>query len=204
MRKGNLFLQNKAHIRKILNEKRSAISAIDRERFADQAKNIFIQHEVFSSSLNIATYLAMKNEFDCFPLIQAIWHAKKNCYLPIVEHDTTLTFVNYQENDVLQKNRYQILEPINPQVFPKEQLDLVLMPLVGFDLQGNRLGMGKGYYDRTFEFLKDTSIKKPLLIGLAYECQCLGSLPNDAWDIPLAGVLTEQNLYVMPAKRMLT
>ena len=76
------------------------------------------------------------------------------------------------------------------------RLDLVLVPLVGFDPQGNRLGMGGGFYDRTFAYRgrrKHTS--RPCLIGLAHECQRVEHLPCAGWDIPLDGVITDCRRY---------
>lgn len=70
------------------------------------------------------------------------------------------------------------------------------MPLVGFNLQGHRLGMGGGYYDRTFQFLRDETIHKPFMLGLAYELQKMEYIPVDPWDISMDGVLTEEKLYL--------
>ncbi len=75
-------------------------------------------------------------------------------------------------------------------------LDLVLMPLVGFDPDGNRLGMGAGFYDRKFAFLRHRSAwHRPLLVGLAFEVQRLERLPPMAHDVPLWGVVTERAVY---------
>ena len=80
------------------------------------------------------------------------------------------------------------------------ELDLILAPLVGFDTHGNRLGMGGGYYDRTFAYLKHRlHWQKPRLIGLAYELQRVADLANHAWDVPLQSVVTEQHIYVPSA-----
>ena len=70
------------------------------------------------------------------------------------------------------------------------------MPLVGFDLNGYRLGMGGGFYDTSLAYLRRRSAwKKPFLMGIAYECQKVETLPRDPWDIPLDAVLTEKKLY---------
>lgn len=154
--------------------------------------------ELLFSSQHIACYLARNEEFDCSPIIQAIWQAKKNCYLPTLslEKDGHLNFVSYAPDDVLKLNRYHILEPDHGEIFPADKLDLVLLPLVGFDLQGNRLGAGGGYYDRTFAFTRDHADKKPLLIGLAYSFQQVHQLPFDDWDVRMHGVLTEKEFIL--------
>ncbi|MFP9005247.1 5-formyltetrahydrofolate cyclo-ligase, partial [Pseudomonas aeruginosa] len=76
-------------------------------------------------------------------------------------------------------------------------LDLVLLPLVGFDEQGGRLGMGGGFYDRSLAYLaRRKNGHKPTLIGLAHECQKVDRLALASWDIPLAGTVTDAGWYV--------
>ena len=94
-------------------------------------------------------------------------------------------------------NRYAIFEPkLNcSQICPLPELDFLLMPLVAFDEQGNRLGMGGGYYDRTLAKHYAEKRAKPKLIGLAHDCQKVESLPIEAWDVPLQQILTPTSLY---------
>lgn len=80
--------------------------------------------------------------------------------------------------------------------------DLVLVPLVGFDDEGNRLGMGAGFYDRHFGFLRHrNSWHRPLLLGLAFEIQRVDSLPAKPRDVPLWGIVTERGVYGRAAAR---
>ena len=72
---------------------------------------------------------------------------------------------------------------------PTHELDVILMPLVGFDNDGNRLGMGGGYYDRTLAYTRH-AIKKPVLIGVAHDLQRVDRLPYASWDIPLNAIVT--------------
>ena len=103
----------------------------------------------------------------------------------------------YAADSTLQRDYFGIPEPI---VRPRYQLrardlDCVLLPLVAFDAQGFRLGMGGGYYDSSFAFLgQPPQRSKPRLIGLAYGFQYIQQLPRDPWDITLDGVVTEQGL----------
>lgn len=120
-----------------------------------------------------------------------IWQAHKKCYLPIVDPQKKLIFSEYTPQTKLILNRYNILEPENSvKIFP-EKLDLVILPLVGFDKSGYRLGIGGGYYDRTFGNIS----KKPFLLGLGFEIQHLPQLPHDDWDVRLNGVLTDTQVY---------
>lgn len=154
------------------------------------------------TSQTIACYFAQDNEFDCTPIIEFIWAAKKNCFLPVLsdEAEKTLFFAAYHTPDQLCVNRFNILEPENKVMFPIEKLDIVFTPLVGFDLQGNRLGMGGGYYDRTFAHRRENETDKPYLIGLAYECQYLPDIPEESFDVALDAVLTEKKMYMFPKK----
>jgi 5-formyltetrahydrofolate cyclo-ligase len=75
-------------------------------------------------------------------------------------------------------------------------LDLVLVPLVGFDCDGNRLGMGAGFYDRHFAWLRQRKYwRRPLLVGIAFEIQRLDRMPAQPHDVPLWRVVTERGVY---------
>jgi 5-formyltetrahydrofolate cyclo-ligase len=180
--------------------KRNRVTPTERLSAAKAALQLFINHPLFLASQQVACYFATGNEFDCTLFINAIWGAKKNCFLPVLSEQQSLTFSAYHPHDILCSNRYNILEPENKTHFPIEELDLVFVPLVGFDLQGNRLGMGGGYYDRTFSHLQDK--KKPYLIGLAYECQYVPEVPEEPFDVPLDAVLTEDKLYTFPRQSL--
>jgi len=97
---------------------------------------------------------------------------------------------------ILEPNFYGIPEPRPIELIDPRTLDLVLTPLVAFDGSGHRIGMGGGYYDRSFAFLRRRRYwRKPHLLGLAYELQKLPAIiPND-WDIPLDAVATEARIY---------
>jgi 5-formyltetrahydrofolate cyclo-ligase len=74
---------------------------------------------------------------------------------------------------------------------PLRKLDVVLLPLVAFDRRGNRLGMGGGFYDRTFAPRGRGRVSAPRLIGLAHGFQQVAELVDQPWDVPLRGVLTD-------------
>lgn len=178
--------------------KRRAVDPQARAEAAQQAAQLLISHPLFKASHHIACYLACENEFDCGAIIRAIWQAKKNCYLPIISAppEKILTFVPYGQNDPLILNRYHILEPHHTaKPFPAEKLDLVIVPLVAFDLTGHRLGMGGGFYDKTFSFLRDKKNTKPALIGLAYAWQLVDPIISEVWDVALDQVVTENLIY---------
>lgn len=196
----------KKKLRKHFGQLRSQIKIDEREKAAIAAAKHFAEMEVFLTSSNIACYLPFRDEFNSLPLIEKIWQAQKTCYLPILTDDNTLLFARYQYGDAFIRNRYDILEPKNiKQQIAAHNLDMVITPLVAFDLNGARLGTGGGYYDRTFAFLKvheqqKESSLKPHLVGLAYAIQeTAETLPLDPWDIKLEAIITEKSvIWVRP------
>ncbi len=110
-----------------------------------------------------------------------------------------LWFSEYKFGDKLIRNRYGIFEPDirRRKPIPAWGLDLLLLPLVAFDASGNRIGMGGGFYDRTFAYLKTRNRwHTPKLIGIAHELQHIDSIEPNAWDIPLNGIVTESRIYI--------
>ncbi len=152
----------------------------------------------------IALYLAADGELSCEPLARRLRALSKRLYLPALRRPfhPKLWFREYRANEPLIPNRFGIGEP---RLHPGGQraawaLDLILMPLVGFDPAGNRLGMGGGFYDRSLAFRPRRSAwHRPLLIGLAHECQRLDNLPTNPWDVPLDAVVTEAGFFRLRA-----
>ncbi|MDR3490520.1 MAG: 5-formyltetrahydrofolate cyclo-ligase [Gammaproteobacteria bacterium] len=189
-------MTDKLSIRKKMSDQRRVYSAAERNNAAIAAAALFKKSPLFLNSSNIACYYSLSKEFPTHEIINEIWVENKNCYLPVVQtKEKTLSFASYNKNEELILNSHHILEPLSTAVFCSlEKLDIVILPLLAFDHQGNRLGTGGGYYDRTFSFRKNSAIKKPLLIGLGYASQEVASLPEDEWDIKLDGILTEEKL----------
>lgn len=145
----------------------------------------------------IACYLSNDGEIDLGPAMDLLRYGNREILLPVL-HGERLWFLPYRSETPLARNRFGIPEPAVSarRRCPPRDLDVVLMPLVAFDTRGNRLGMGGGFYDRTFSYLRDRATwKRPLLIGVAYEFQRLDTLPRQPWDIPLQGIATEKGLY---------
>ena len=162
------------------------------------AKNLHLSRH-YRQVKDIAFYLAEDGEIDTSLAIQKAWRDKKRVYLPVLSpFSSELFFAPYTADTRMKNNRFGIAEPNVPIRMCKRahQLQLVCMPLVGFDLQFNRLGMGGGFYDRSLHFrAQQKSWRHPKLIGLAHECQNLDSVPTESWDIPVDGILTEKTYY---------
>jgi 5-formyltetrahydrofolate cyclo-ligase len=146
----------------------------------------------------IGLYLSADGEVDLQPLLLALQTSSKAFYLPVLRpgREPRLWFAPYRLGDRLRRNRYGIAEPITRQRPPLKMrhLDLVLMPLVGFDDHLNRLGMGGGYYDRSFSFLRHSQWHRPRLLGVAHECQRLPRLRPQPWDLAMDALMTETGI----------
>jgi 5-formyltetrahydrofolate cyclo-ligase len=140
----------------------------------------------------IALYLAFDGEPSLRPLAEAARRQRKQLYVPVL-HGMTMTFAELEHGAKLAANLFGILEPkVGPEIDARD-LDLVLTPLVAFDERGVRLGVGRGYYDRAFKFLRHRSHwRRPKLLGVAYELQRVEPLTPNSWDVPLWGVVTER------------
>lgn len=154
---------------------------------------------LISRTRRIGFYMPAKGELDIIPMLnRALW-MKSACYLPIVPHYRLrrLWFARLGDGPHWTVNRFEIPEygKYRRKVRAKA-LDLLFLPLLGFDARGFRMGMGGGYYDSSLAFLKNRRVwKRPLLVGIAFEAQRCDPLPNDPWDVPLDMVITEANVY---------
>ena len=101
-----------------------------------------------------------------------------------------MEFHRWYGKNSLMKNRYGIPEPVKTKSMPFSGFDMLLMPLVGYDKFGNRLGMGAGYYDRYLEPLRYLDI--PYRLGVAYELQQVDHIRVSDWDVPLHGLINER------------
>jgi len=188
-------------LRQQIREKRRTLSDAEREQASFLLCERIAASRLFQQSEHIAFYLSNDGEIDLSILIQHAWLQGKQCYLPVLAEPNTqrLWFIPYTPQTKLKNNRFGIPEPIHShktRLRKTLSLDLILMPLVAFDKQGNRMGMGGGFYDRTLAFLKQRKYwHKPNLLGVAYELQKQEQLESNHWDVPLQAVATESQLY---------
>lgn len=190
--------QPKALLRKELRQRRRALTPAQQAHASLLLVRHLLQFPPFMRGSHIALYIANDGEIDPTPVAHQLWQMGKHCYLPVLRPGSAreLWFVEFTPNTQLTPNRFGIPEPDHrlAHKLPTHLLDVVLMPLVGFDRTGARLGMGGGFYDTTFAFKHRQPQGKPLLIGLAHSCQEVTSLQVDNWDIPLAAIATEKEI----------
>lgn len=162
------------------------------------------QSDLIKKNQKVALYLANDGELNPFALIEYAWQMGADVYLPVLHPfaKNHLAFFQYHANTQLTKNKFGIAEPkLNClTICPIKALDYIFMPLVAFDAQGNRMGMGGGFYDRTLAPNLNESAglnvhnHQQKRIGLAHSCQQVAQLPVEAWDVPLDYIVTPENM----------
>ncbi len=185
-----------------LRQARRALTPHEYARRSEAVAQRLANHRLFRAAQHIACYLPNDGELDLSGVMGRAWAMGKTVYLPVLStiHHNHLHFLPYAPGDTLVANRFGIPEPVmhSRHVIQLMRLDLVLTPLVGFDAAGNRLGMGGGFYDRTFSFLRRRQCwRKPRMLGVAFDLQCCAEgLLSQSWDVSLDGVVTESGLRI--------
>ena len=195
----DISITSRNQLREELRSKRKAINSKQQTEAAINLLKNILKLPIYLKAKYIAVYLSSDGEIDLQPLIHQSWAMNKKVYLPVLKPKSReLWFVEYTPQTELIANRFKIFEP-DPnknQKLPAHLLDIVFMPLVGFDNQGNRLGMGGGFYDSTFSFKKEKPKSKPLLIGVAHECQRVERMDVEEWDVGLDLVVTDKSARI--------
>ncbi|WP_407276467.1 5-formyltetrahydrofolate cyclo-ligase [Halothiobacillus sp. DCM-1] len=186
---------NKFSLRRLLRARRRALTGYARacaERRITATLARFINRR---SAQYVAAYLPFDGEVDLSALIAR--HPRR-FWLPVIRPQGSLQFRAARHlprfdapRGGSQRNRFGIVEPPRSAIKSARRMDLIVLPLVGFDAQGHRLGMGAGFYDRTLQYLRRP---RPFLIGVAFACQQVSELPADPWDVPLDAIVTEHGL----------
>jgi 5-formyltetrahydrofolate cyclo-ligase len=193
-------MSTRSEQRRQLRSRRRTLDARERARRSQALSRQLSRQPLFRTATRIAAYLPQDGEVETLPLIELCWALGKRVYLPVLVPfvENRLWFARYRPDTRLVRNRFGIAEPeaVHRERIEAHALDLVLAPLVGFDCRGNRLGMGGGFYDRSFAFLLGRKRwRKPQLVGLAYDFQELPALPPRPWDVPLAAVATDTEFH---------
>ncbi len=178
--------------RKLALSQRRALDV--QERFAASAAicERFIRSRCFSSARNIACYLPLYDEVDPRAIIERAWRANKRVFVPLMGPNRHMRFIELRPDTDIRQNEFGIWEPQNGAEISPRNLDVVVTPTVAFDNYCHRIGMGGGYYDRAFAFLKHRSHwLSPKLIGVAFNCQRVEKISASSWDIRLYQIITE-------------
>lgn len=187
-------------LRQQLRAARNAIPNPERINAASSMCNKAQHLPFYNHAKYIALYWPHDDEIDPLPLLNTALLQHKHCFLPVllIDPQQKLAFASYTKETPLLKNRYGIPEPelSFASLIDIVSLDIIFVPVVGFDASGRRLGRGGGFYDATFAQLQNSGGKKwPKLVGLAYSCQHVDEIPTDVWDWHLDAVVTESDIF---------
>lgn len=192
----SLSMRDRQDIRTHVRHLRRGLSDQQQQEAAVLAAEHAMVFAPLQQAQNIAIFLSVDGELNTRPLIAQLWRAKKRVYLPVLHPFSPgqLLFLRYEPDTPLVISRLRIPEPPLDirHLLPLSQLDLLFVPLVAFDSQGQRLGMGGGFYDRTLQNWQQHGF---LPVGLAHDCQHTDKLPAASWDIPLPAVITPSKLW---------
>lgn len=177
-------------LRQQIRKTRANLTALQQQQAEDSITQQALALIEERNAQHIALYLSFDGEISTDKLIKTLWAQDKQVYLPVLHpfNPNHLLFLRYLPDTPMLKNKFGIWEPkLNVQnVLPLDELDILFTPLVAFDKQGNRLGMGGGFYDRTLQNWQNSSF---IPVGLAHQCQQVELLPTEAWDVPLHRIL---------------
>jgi len=177
-------------LRRTLRARRRALGEEEAVRRARALASAIARLPEFRAAATVAGYLAADGEIDPARTLALARRMGKQTVLPVLR-GSALVFAVHGPGVALEPNRFGIAEPVGTARCHPRAIDLVLVPLVGFDATGNRLGMGGGFYDRTFAYLRARRCwRRPHLVGIAHPEQRVDALAARPWDVPLTAVVT--------------
>jgi 5-formyltetrahydrofolate cyclo-ligase len=178
--------ETKAALRIRARAARALLDHGERTEAAQAVARHFFDGIALQASDVVAAYWRIRDELDCQPILVKLMDSNQKVVLPVVPGpEQPLDLRVWEQGASLYESGFGTLAP--SELAPKAEPDIVIMPLLGFDGRGTRLGYGGGYYDRTLAAMA----KKPRLIGLAFAAQELDHIPREPHDIPLDAIVTE-------------
>jgi 5-formyltetrahydrofolate cyclo-ligase len=197
------YTSDKTVLRRQLRATRQAVPDKTRRHAGQALLRHALRHRLLAANKRIGFYMPANGEIDVMPLLNRAYAMGVQCFLPIVpgRGQLKMWFSRLGHQPHLPRhwrlNRFGIPEyhAPNGQRLRASQLLRVFMPLLGFDARGYRIGMGGGYYDASLAFRTTRKAwRAPDLIGVAFSAQQAEKIPDDPWDVPLDGILTERGL----------
>ena len=188
MNNQDTIAQHKKNLRFELKQRRRSVTPAQRDRAAKQIAKSALT--LASNSKRIGLYYALPNEAPTQPLAQALWKIGRQVYLPRIHNDRHLHFFLWEQDTALESGKLGIPAPTSTNTeIGAGNLDLIFIPLLGFDQSGHRLGMGGGYYDTTL-----CHTPRPIKVGVAFDCQEVEQVPVEEHDIRLDVLITESRV----------
>jgi 5-formyltetrahydrofolate cyclo-ligase len=189
-------MQNHDDMRQANRKRRGELSPQQLQTAAEALAQRIIELDVYARSTKLAVYFAVNGEIGLDVVIDHALAAGKQVFLPNLDQKS-LRFSPYFREQKMRINKFRLPEPDvgDEQMLQPEQLDLVLAPLVVFDENRNRIGMGGGFYDRSFAMRKVIEVTEPVLIGVAHELQKVDEIIPQEWDVRLDMVITDEKIF---------
>ena len=183
-------------LRRELRQRRRDLPAATRIAAANGLADRLLALPFLPSSGCVAGYWAMDGEIGLHAFQMRLPPTLTYC-LPLLHADESLRFAPWRAGAPLVTNRYGIPEPdVDPDdALPASEMALLVLPLVGFDARGARLGMGGGWYDRSLAF-RHARPAPPWLVGAGFAVQQVDALPLEAWDVRLDAVCSEAATHI--------
>ena len=181
-------------LRKELRQQRRTLSGAYKKFVSKRITTLLERSGWLQRGNRVGVYLATAEELNLQPLIERAWQRGCKVFVPHIIHSRrgTMLFYPFDEQSSLKEHRWGIPQLANARMpVTTRSLDVVLMPLVGFDRFGHRLGMGGGFYDRHFAYTLRTRTHKPFLVGVAYACQEVSAIDVQPHDVRLDAAVTE-------------
>ncbi|MBP5668076.1 MAG: 5-formyltetrahydrofolate cyclo-ligase [Salinivirgaceae bacterium] len=174
---GQITILDKPSLRRMVGQLKKLLTEGEKQRQVDSVFAQIEQLQQFKATTDIAVYWSLDDEIDTHRFIEK-WFNRKRLWLPVVVGDD-LIFKQFEGADKMTAGAFGILEPTGRQLDNVAQIGLIIVPGVAFDLQNNRMGRGRGFYDR---LLANSRAYK---IGIAYSCQIFNQIPTEETDIPM-------------------
>ena len=193
----------KLELRCSLRQARKSLNTAEQHSAAQALKERFCKTSLFQRSTSLAAYSVFDGEIDPYPIVSEAWRLGKSCYLPVIQCNDKgefMAFYPWYEDDALMVNRFGIFEPMiknESKLVLAQEVELIIIPMVGFDLRGNRLGMGGGFYDKALANNASSLECYPIRVAVAHDFQKINHLPVNATDQPVHMVVTDKAIYKM-------
>ncbi len=190
---------DKPVLRRALLQKRAALAPSQVEELGRQAQHRLMEHEVWQAARQVVLYMPVRNEMPTWDMLQDAWLRDKDVFLPRCDPQRkgAMCFALCSCEQELVPGCYGIAEP-DPACCPAVDMssmgfapDVAVIPGVGFDRRGNRLGFGGGYYDR---ILAHDAMQRATLVGYAYAFQVVAQIPAEPWDKSVHALCTNEAL----------
>lgn len=183
---------NKNDIRRRVKARKNLLTDSERQTAARRVFDRFEQFAAFAMSEHILIYHSLPDELSTLEFIDR-WNRSKHFYLPRV-NGVNLELLPYEKTS-LKMGAFSIEEPSGDDIVSPDRIDLIIVPAVAYDRSGNRVGRGKGFYDRLL------ATTRAFTVGVAYDFQLVYEIETEPFDIPVDMVITESQAFLSPRRR---